>query len=108
MTAGITTLAVRPQAAPRKLRFRSSCWRMGTPPPLRWVAERASQRAAAGAGLDRPVVRRPTSDAAIGIDYSAAAMPPIVYLPGAGGTVTFWEPVAERLTNAGLGPAVRF
>jgi poly(3-hydroxyoctanoate) depolymerase len=35
-------------------------------------------------------------------------MPPIVYLPGAGGTVTFWEPVAERLTNAGLGPAVRF
>ena len=35
-------------------------------------------------------------------------MPPIVYLPGAGGTVTFWKPVAERLTNAGLGPAVRF
>jgi pimeloyl-ACP methyl ester carboxylesterase len=35
-------------------------------------------------------------------------MPPIVYLPGAGGTVTFWRPVADRLAAAGLGPAVRF
>ncbi len=35
-------------------------------------------------------------------------MPAIVYLPGAGGTVTFWKPVAERLAEAGLGPAVRF
>jgi len=33
-------------------------------------------------------------------------MPPIVYLPGAGGTATFWQPVAERLAD--LGPAVRF
>ena len=43
---------------------------------------------------------------AIGIHYAAPSMPPIVYLPGAGGTATFWKPVAERL--AGLGPAVRF
>ncbi len=33
-------------------------------------------------------------------------MTPIVYLPGAGGTATFWQPVAERLAD--LGPAVRF
>ena len=42
------------------------------------------------------------------IDYAAASMPPIVYLPGAGGTVAFWKPVSERLAAAGLGPAVRF
>ncbi len=35
-------------------------------------------------------------------------MPPIVYLPGAGGTVTFWKPVAERLAAHDLGPAIRF
>jgi pimeloyl-ACP methyl ester carboxylesterase len=35
-------------------------------------------------------------------------MPPIVCLPGAGGTVTFWKPVADQLTELGLGPAVRF
>src|SRR5947209_12804753 len=35
-------------------------------------------------------------------------MPPIVYLPGAGGTVTFWKPIAERLAKVGAGPAVRF
>jgi pimeloyl-ACP methyl ester carboxylesterase len=35
-------------------------------------------------------------------------MPPIIYLPGAGGTVTFWKPVADRLADAGLRPAVRF
>lgn len=35
-------------------------------------------------------------------------MSPIVYLPGAGGSATFWKPVAERLADAGLGPAVRF
>jgi pimeloyl-ACP methyl ester carboxylesterase len=35
-------------------------------------------------------------------------MPPTVYLPGAGGTVSFWRPVAERLADVGLGPAVRF
>jgi len=33
-------------------------------------------------------------------------MTPIVYLPGAAGTATFWRPVAERLAD--LGPAVRF
>jgi pimeloyl-ACP methyl ester carboxylesterase len=32
-------------------------------------------------------------------------MTPIVYLPGAGGTATFWKPVADRLAD--LGPAVR-
>jgi pimeloyl-ACP methyl ester carboxylesterase len=32
-------------------------------------------------------------------------MATIVYLPGAGGTATFWSPVAERLAD--LGPAVR-
>jgi poly(3-hydroxyoctanoate) depolymerase len=32
-------------------------------------------------------------------------MPTIVYLPGAGGTATFWRPVAERLAD--LGPALR-
>ncbi len=35
-------------------------------------------------------------------------MPPIIYLPGAGGTLRFWQPVAERLEDVGLGPAVRF
>ena len=35
-------------------------------------------------------------------------MPPLVYLPGAGGTASFWKPVAERLVEIGLGPAVRF
>jgi pimeloyl-ACP methyl ester carboxylesterase len=33
-------------------------------------------------------------------------MPTLVYLPGAGGTATFWRAVAERLAD--LGPAVRF
>jgi pimeloyl-ACP methyl ester carboxylesterase len=33
-------------------------------------------------------------------------MHPIIYLPGAGGSATFWQPVAERLAD--LGPAVRF
>jgi pimeloyl-ACP methyl ester carboxylesterase len=33
-------------------------------------------------------------------------MTPIVFLPGAGGAATFWQPVAERLAD--LGPAVRF
>ncbi len=32
-------------------------------------------------------------------------MPPIIYLPGASGTRSFWQPVAERLTD--LGPATR-
>lgn len=32
-------------------------------------------------------------------------MQPIIYLPGASGTRSFWQPVAERLTD--LGPAVR-
>lgn len=35
-------------------------------------------------------------------------MPPIIYLPGAGGTVTFWKPVADRLVADDLGPAIRF
>jgi pimeloyl-ACP methyl ester carboxylesterase len=38
--------------------------------------------------------------------YKESAMPTIVYLPGAGGAATFWQPVAERLAD--LGPAVRF
>jgi pimeloyl-ACP methyl ester carboxylesterase len=33
-------------------------------------------------------------------------MTPIVYLPGAGGTASFWKPVADRLAD--LGPATRF
>jgi pimeloyl-ACP methyl ester carboxylesterase len=36
----------------------------------------------------------------------AALMSAIVYLPGAGGTLAFWEPVSRRLAD--LGPAVRF
>jgi poly(3-hydroxyoctanoate) depolymerase len=32
-------------------------------------------------------------------------MPPLVFLPGAGGRATFWAPVAERLSD--LGPAHR-
>lgn len=32
-------------------------------------------------------------------------MPPIIYLPGASGTQSFWQPVAERLAD--LGPATR-
>src|SRR5215471_18287388 len=32
-------------------------------------------------------------------------MTPILYLPGAGGSASFWTPVAERLAD--LGPAAR-
>jgi pimeloyl-ACP methyl ester carboxylesterase len=35
-------------------------------------------------------------------------MAPIVYLPGAGGSATFWKPVADRLSADDLGPAIRF
>lgn len=34
-------------------------------------------------------------------------MPPIMYLPGAGGIATFWQPVADRLAADDLGPAIR-
>jgi poly(3-hydroxyoctanoate) depolymerase len=32
---------------------------------------------------------------------SHTAMPPLVFLPGAGGSTTFWRPVANRLTDLG-------
>jgi len=44
--------------------------------------------------------RSPTSDRRLSRVYGRC-MPPLVFLPGAGGRASFWRPVAERLVDLG-------